>query len=375
MPLFQGNLQDLNLTPFEWRKVVAQNKPGSDSADQQWRQITLPKLFKDLEKWATLYQLNYKRMQVSAYTGIVTTLPPGLSQDPAISYQMASLVSKATLWLFDLDDFIDFYVLRHNSSGQLSQNWLPNLELQLSYILGPLFELAATRREPSLPVDNEPPLNFIIEEAQIEPNSAGLRGALQDLFHEIQALVPNQNSADFRVINFATQAARLLQSMRWDLVISQEFGQNPANLPNPELYLSTAGVSIGLPFVAGVVIGLENSAQQTWIAGYEVMMHAAIIARLVNDIGSFWQELEERKVNSMTGALIQIGATPFGQYHSDSPEVAQARALVSANVQKEVEAFESGLANLAETSFTYWLRNTVAFALVMYEKGNYVEPE
>jgi|GEM_PF-1515554 len=369
------DFRGFQLSPFDWRQIVTQNKPGTDSADQQWRQAALPRFFEDLQKWAAQYQLSHKRMQVSAYTGIVNTLPPGLSKDPAFSYHMASLISRATLWLFDLDDFIDFYIQRQSTAGELSPNWLHNLELQLSYILGPLFDLAATGREPALPVDHEPPLNLTVDEAQVEPTSVGLRNALHDIYQEVQTLAPTQEAADFRTINFAAQAARLLQSMRWDLFISQEFGRNPANLPTPELYLSTAGVSIGLPFVAGVVIGLEETALQTWKASYEVMEHAAKIARLVNDIGSFWQELEEHKVNSMTEALVQLGAPPLGPYQLDSPEVAQARELVSLSVQKEVEAFERGLATLAETPYTYWLRNTVAFALIMYEKGNYVEPE
>jgi hypothetical protein len=197
---------------------------------------------------------------------------------------------------------------------------------------------------------------------------------LQSLYQE---LLSQELERGFSTLNFAGQTIRLVQAMRWELVKSYDFSLALAinRLPEWELYLEMAQISIGMPLVASTVISLEQSPEELWDAAVEAIAHSAKIIRMVNDIGGFWHELEEHKINSVTYALVTAGNSPFASYSPEDSAVSAARSAVQEIVQTEIQALDKGLEKLPARAFVYWMRNTVAFAVAMYEKGNYVAPE
>jgi hypothetical protein len=76
----------------------------------------------------------------------------------------------------------------------------------------------------------------------------------------------------------------------------------------------------------------------------------------------------------MTYGFLENGLKPFADYPENSPEIILARDYVHRKIQEEVESLILHLDELPVDYYTYWIKNTVAFALAMYQAGNYVEP-
>ena len=352
---------------FNWPEIVAQAKPGSGSAA---RQQLLLNLVTDLSQWADHYQLTEPRRQVSAYTAAVIIPPDG-------SVEMGQLIARYIMWVFDLDGFIDrldFARLKLDTAPAK----LAYLDRQLSHILKPLYQAGYLKIEQTESWGLPGEVALPDELPELEAPALRLSLALADLCQKLAAgQIPQ-----FGVANFNEQVARMSGAMRREL--AQSFGYQESGsikeLPNLESYLANSKFSIAVSSVEAIAACYEKAPQTAWQSCAGVLDSGAKVIRLANDLGNYWSELAERKINSLTVALAELGFAPMGDYQEGSPEVAQARQSVGGWLQAELKLFAEGLSDLAQAQnqegpLLYSLQNTVAFALAMFEKGDYIEPE
>jgi hypothetical protein len=365
-------------TLFDWRTLVANNKPSQASDIQLARLEALPQLTTDLEKWSNQYKLLTQRVGPSAYTGCVITATP-------FSYQRALLFAKYILWVYSLDNYIDKFDYSQFDLTN-SKNWLNYLDGQLSCIVKPLYQLGGLTFEQGYNYGLELNFNQTSEHQLLEPISFNLKESLQNLYQDLQASwqythqheLHSLQKLNFSLTNFTHYFAKMVGAMRWEMIQNFNYWEtlDSNRLPNVEKYLNQSKFSIGLcpggAIVAGYEIDPEAAAQLCNMA----METSAKIVRLANDLCSnYWSELEERKVNSITIALAQLNFAPLGLYQEGSLEVKQAKEIVRARLEVELERFVQQIKAIPDIPFLHWMRVQLAFALAMYEKGDFVEPD
>ncbi|MUG91783.1 hypothetical protein F7734_04535 [Scytonema sp. UIC 10036] len=364
-------------TVFDWRNLVANNKPSQASDIQIARLEALPQLTIDLDKWANQYNLPNQRVEVFAYTGCVTTLVP-------FSYQKALLFAKYCLWIVSFDAYIDNFDYSQFNPTR-SNTWLDYLDSQLSYIVKPLYKLGGLTTEHGHNYCFKFSFDQLNEFQGIENTSLNLEAALQSLYCDLRASwlsAPQQEPnniqrLNFSLTNFTHYLAQMIEAMRWELI--QNFNYQKIldchQLPNMEEYLNRSSFSIGLHPAGAIVAGYEIDPETTWQLCNTAIDIGAEIVRLANDLGNYWLELEECKVNSITIALAQLGFAPMGAYQKNSLEVKQAAEIVKAKLEVELERFAKQVIEIPNTPLLHWLQVQLAFVLAMYEKGNYVKPD
>jgi hypothetical protein len=364
-------------TVFDWRNLVANNKPSQASDIQLARLESLPKLTADLEKWSNQYNLLTQRIEAFAYTGCVTTPAP-------FSYQRALLFAKYCLWLCSLDAYIDNF-----DCSRLDlidpKRWLDYLDSQLSYIIKPLYQLDGLTLEQGHSCSLEFSFDQLNDFQKIENASLNLKESLQSLYYDLhknwqyahQQESNNAQRLKFSLTNFTYYLTKMIEAMRWEAIQNFNYQKtlNCHQLPEMEEYFKRSNFSIGLHPAGAIVVGYEIDPENAWQLYRTAIDTGAKIARLVNELGNYWLELEEHKVNSITIALAQLGFAPMEPYQKNSLEIKQAGEIVRAKLEVELERFAKQVTEIPNTPLLHWLQVQLAFVLAMYEKGNYVKPD
>lgn len=354
---------------FDWRRLVSENKPSVTSPLQRARLDLFDSTRADLEAWSARYDLWRERVEPVAYmTASCLSLPAG--------NRRASLLARFILWIYSLDDRTD----RPQFAPPDTSDALLHVDVQLSTMTRPLFDAGALSADRA----REAGLAWwmdagAIEERglRVERSSALFGDALTDIYRDLRAAFPSMGSGPergFVVDNFTWELARLIGVMHQEIEhsLAARRDEGAARGVDMERYLERGGPSTAFPALASICDGFEAEPRRAWLASGESLASGARIIRLANDLGSYEAERDEAKINAVTIALDELGFSPLARYEDDAVEITRARARVSSRIDEEIERFASLCAGAPETPLLSFVRATVAFALAMYEKGNYV---
>jgi Terpene synthase family 2, C-terminal metal binding len=359
-------LQKIPSATANWySEIVIQNKPQKNGSPcQAWRFDQLPRIMGDLTGWADQYQLPPKRIQSGAYTGIVAVRP----ENPG-AYELAVLLGKFTLWIFVFDGLIDKLVYHQAGSAKK----LAYLDSYINHVVSPLYERGLTTqeaRETGLgyfePTSAQTQIGCLLREAWVE--------MYQDFEKQLKRYKP-ENLA-FSLKSLVLWTAKMIGAMRWELCQKFHFAQtgDPRQLPSLHEYLEHGKYSIAVGALGTLAAGFEDRAAATWEASVRFIDAGAKVARLANDLGNYWAELIEKKINSVSISLRELGYNPLGDYEVASAEVKRAKAVIKAKLAEESDLFISQL-KLDSKPLNCYVKNAVAFTLTMYETDNYVTPQ
>lgn len=358
------------MAEFNWQKIVKDNKPNPDSLVGQAQLEMYQKLQSSLTEWAANYNLVTTRLNESIYTGIVTTAVP-------TPYHEAFLLAKYILWTFNLDVFIDFFdYSRFNQKD--GEDWIKYFDVQLAAVLKPLYEVGNLQSEQALSYGLNPLVTT--EDGEVEAISLKLGRVLLDLYQSLEEWAycepPSQAGLDFVLNNFSEQIAKMIGAMRGELIQNFRYRQehDTRELPDMDSYLKQSKLSIGLRPGAAIALGFGPVPQTAWQDCDAAMDAATKIVRLANDLSSYWSELKEHKVTSVTVALARQGANPASGYQPDSPQIHAAYTLIRGLIEQELDNYLLQTRQIPPTPLQHWLELTLAFALAMYATGNYVIP-
>lgn len=367
------NNQDKPLK-LDWKAVVAANKPGTETPLQSARLQLFLKLKKDLVEWSAKYKLLERRVEVSAYSGsfMVPVEAP---------YLEALTIARYCIWVFDLDEYIDYYIERFETENSAAkrplEDWLPALDAQLMYVFSPLCEIANVPLEklPAYKLGFLP--DFQSEGLEVEERAANLRASLMEMYEDFANYFhTSPQELGFSKWNFIIQTLLMAGAMREEQYQNFRYRQNPtpSNIPSMEAYLANSKFTIAYICVAAAAVGFEENPDQIWKLFEPAVESAAIATRLANDLGNYWTELKERKINSITVSLQQLGYDPMGLYNEQSFEVEQARQIAAKRLAQEISRFEELWVGLPTGIMFTYLENMTSFGLEMYSRGNYIAP-
>lgn len=386
MKLEQTHLEvaDVASTPhYNWRQMVAAERPGTQNAAQQSRLEALGKVIENLREWTLAHRLDPLRVKECAYVGCVFTTVP-------TPHDQALLAAKFSLWTYNLDrqmDQLDYSALGEHASTEAQ---LAYLDLQLSAILRPMYEAGYLSLPQAAVIGADHYLTQPAEKfaSEVHPFSPVLGQALLALYRETeQNWLLGQAPASERhnqikgvLTRYSTELLHLIKRMRREVYDSFIFKltKNKLLLPDMEEYIEGSKYTIAARWVAVSINGFEANPDSTWVACLTALDSCARIGRIVNDLGNYWTELVvEQKINCVSLALVQLGYEPIADYPQDSPELAQAADLVMRRVRQEVErVVEHSKSPLLETSaLMYYCCKLPAFLLAMYEKGDFLIPD
>jgi hypothetical protein len=352
---------------YDWRTVINENKPGAGTEAQIARAEILRAVMTSLAPWAEQHDLLKDRIEVSAYTGAVSTkLPPNLPE--------AFLVARLVLWSFTMDYCVD----RAHLAGEpdARDGGLRHLEIQLAAVVKSVLETG------DIPAEDVAHLDFdlrIEDLAKIDRRSHLLGSAWRDIFKDLEEVATRTSNAEglrFVRANATRQLLELIRSWQQERVdsIARERAPGRGVLPGMDDYMKQGALSTGFAYTALGPSSFESEPEATWKACSDAMESGARITRLCNDIGNYEAELDEGKINALIIALAQLGFDPFHRYHAASPELKQAKELLRSQLESEVQRFAGLITGLPDGRLGFWVRTTPAFVLAMYERGNYVEP-
>jgi Terpene synthase family 2, C-terminal metal binding len=348
---------------YDWRAIVAENRPGSGSDGQRRRAQLLSQIASELHGWAVCHDLWIRRVKASAYHAVAAT---ALSPD---QYREATIVARYLLWIFSLDDHLD---RAHLASDPPAPG---EIEEQLALSIEPLFDRAGAAREAAA----EQGLGWLLgRSAPVTAKMASIRDGLAEIYVDIAAEHFNGSSTpsrEFALENFVLQLARMLGTWRDELRDSaaRRRGHSMA-LPGLEEYLRRGAISIGAPPMATVPACFDPDPQAAWRSCEATMHSGGCIARLCNDLSTYEAEVAEMKVNAVKLALAQLGFDPFAPHDLSGPELTSAIEIVQQRLTDEIAFFAQASSVLPDGRLAFWARTNPAFAIAMYEKGNYVEP-
>lgn len=351
---------------YDWHAVVAENKPGRATDAQVARTELLRAIAAKLAPWAERFDLQKERVEVSAYTAAVSTkLPPSLPE--------AFLIARLVLWSFTLDDYIDQAPLATDAGGP---------EGATKHLVAQLGALARTVLEAGNMHSGD--LAYLLDlgaagDAKIARKTLLLGDAWRDIYGSMDEAATSASGTEgrrFVLTNATQQAVEMLGSWRQEGLesIARQHAVGPVALPSMGDYLRRGALSIGFHYTATAPVAFETAPEQAWDACLAAMESGALISRLCNDIASYKAELAENKVNAVVIALAEMGRDPVGPRAASSKDLEQAKEVIRTRLEREIERFAHLSNKLPDGRLGFWVRTTPAFALAMYERGNYVEP-
>jgi hypothetical protein len=360
----EGPMRALVDGGYNWKAIVAGNKPGSDSDSARRRGAAFSQLVPELQNWAVRHSLPVDRVASSAYTGVASTLLSDFHQLESL------LVAQYVFWLFCLDDHLDRACL---ANGEAPAD---DYEAQLAFLSMFLLDLAGVKNSQ---IDTLGLGRMTGREPKMTSMLVSLRDSLAEIYGTTKRAVPAgavASSGEYVAQNFAIQLARMNETWRQELDDSAARRAGlTSSIPDMEYYLRRGSVSIGLPPIATVPMCFELDPQGSWERCAAHILSAGYICRLCNDLGNWQREVAERKINAVVIALAESGLDPFGVDEIQGREVERAIGIVVERLGRELACFSKLCAELADGHLPYWLRSMPAFAIAMYEKGNYLVPQ
>jgi hypothetical protein len=141
-------------------------------------------------------------------------------------------------------------------------------------------------------------------------------------------------------------------------------------LPTSETYLRNGAISIGMSAVAATAASFEPRPSDAWKCAVAAVDSGGAVVRLTNDLHTYFADVGEGKVTSVTIRAGLCGASPSTQDAESSPEVHAAQAALSADLARAVAAFGQAQAGVSDGPLAYCARHAVAFALAVYGDGS-----
>ena len=339
---------------FDWPALVANARPGSETASQRQQALRLGRVQAGLAPWLGQWGLSPEHLEESALYATVS-MPPDTS-DVGVLH-----IARTIAWIYAIDDFID----KPSASGDDDR---ADMRRDLAAIFAPLAAISprALRRAP-----------WVAQRRS--GRSPAMSSSAQPLHDALAALLARRETTrvrrcapwggDARRQIAAEQmiacAAMMCRERRW----SDAAHSSGHTLPSASAYLEVGTVSIGMAAVAAAVAGCETHARRRWRTARRAVDAAGSIVRLTNDLNTYEADVDEGKVSAVTIRLRDLGFAPFGHDPDASREVRRAQAWVASDLARAVEAFSRLQVALPIGPLSYYLRHSVAFALAVYGDG------
>jgi hypothetical protein len=386
--------------PFDWRAIVEAKKPGSKTDSQREQALRVRRVIEALHAWVRERDLPVEHAEEAALYAVVSTSP---STPDSRTLALALVV----LWIYLLDDFLD----RRSVADPATPATLPAgqalalIDRDLAAILAPLAPL--TSLVPSVPASpahptgfgllraaaarfTHPPVRsvgsltaspaFAFSPPSLEAVSlaCALAAVLAALDAEWMLLSATGAAREVRRTLFAQHLTACTVAMRQELVWNlAHFTARTASsaregdaLPTFEAYLRNGAVSIGMSAVAAAAASFEPQPADAWKHATAAVDAGGAVVRLTNDLHTYFADVEEGKVTSVTIRAGLLGAPASTQDAESSPEVRAAQAALGADLARAVATFGEVQAGLFDGPLAYCARHAVAFALAVYGDGS-----
>ncbi len=350
---------------FDWRALVEAKKPGAKSESQQRQAIRFKRIYAELAAWVEQYGVSREHLEESACYGTVCT-------DFETPQGQALALAKTICWIYQLDDFLDRQdVARLASEGVDAR---AALDTALGAVFHPLARVLTpgTLSDLGLAVSGSRQLPaWMVEDAGILRRA--LVALLRNLAGEWARLPWALRRRRMRRTLVAEQLAECAAAMRheimWSIAFAQRAGADQA-LPSFGAYLQNGTVSIGMPAVAAVAASFEEQPRRAWGRTLAAILAGGNVVRLTNDLHTYFADVDEGKVSSVTLRLAELGLPPSGLDPDASAEVRTAQSSIERDLAASVGAFAYGQGTLPAGPLAYCVRHAVAFALAVYGDGS-----
>lgn len=348
-------------SPFDWLAIVEAQRPGSKSESQQRQAMRFQRVRADLTQWVEERGLSGEHVEESAFYATVCTAP-GTPDGRVLS--LALIV----FWIYLLDDFLD----RRDAAT-----------------------LARAAHGAAVPADLVRDVRTALAPLQMHHRGNGGIGgagesagealrvahALRDVLEVLEAewarRPDGRRSGPHGEQRFRRQlvtrqlelcAAAMLREVAWNVAFARD--SSGRGLPAYAAYLRNGTVSIGMPAVAATAASFEPHPRVAWQRAYLAVAAGGAVVRLTNDLHTYFADVAEGKVTSVTLRLHALGFAPAGHDPDTSPEVRVAQTFLSRDLATAVGAFASGQTRLPDGPLALCVRHAVAFALAVYGDGS-----
>ena len=344
---------------FDWLAIVEAQRPGAKSERQQRQAQRFQRVRAGLTAFAEAHGVSGEHVEESAFYATVCTAE-GTPEGRALGLALV------VFWIYLLDDFLD-----RRDAAELARSArgtaLPaTLVRDLRIALAPLGNMSRALPPPSRAVRDEPPADALRV-------ASALRSVLGALDAE-WARMPDHRLRGFRralvTRQLALCAAAMLREVGWNVAFARDTSGQEHDLPSFAEYLRNGTVSIGMPAVAATAASFEPRPREAWKRAYLAIAAGGAVVRLTNDLHTYFADVAEGKVTSVTLRLLALGFAPAGHDPDTSPEVQVAQAFLSEDLTAAVSAFSAGQAELADGPLALCVRHAVAFALAVYGDGS-----
>jgi hypothetical protein len=354
---------------FDWRSLVEAKKPGAKSESQQRQAMRFKGIYGELAAWAERYGISREHLEESACYGTVCT-------DFETPQGRAVALAKTICWIYQLDDFLDRQDVARLACAPDEAR--ATLDIALGAVFRPLTRV--------LPPETLGGLGFSLggTEKTLDPrlakDAAILRGALISLLRDLAgewarlpwALMRQRTRRALVAEQLVECAAAMRREILWSIGFARvaRDGAEAAALPSFAVYLQNGAVSIGMPAVAAVAASFEERPRHAWRIALATMLAGGNVVRLTNDLHTYFADVDEGKVSSVTLRLAELGLPPSGLDPDASAEVRAAQTSIERDLAQSVSAFAYGQEGLPVGPLAYCVRHAVAFALAVYGDGS-----
>lgn len=344
---------------FDWLAIVEAQRPGAKSESQQRQAMRFQRVRAELAQWAEEHGVSGEHIEESAFYATVCTT----AATPAGQALGLALV---VFWIYLLDDFLDRRDAAELARSARGSTVPAVLVRDLRTALEPLGTMSRALPSPSGAVRGEAPADALRV-------ASALRGVLEVLDAEWSRL-PDRRVWGFRRALVARQlalcAAAMLREVGWNVAFARDTSGRGRDLPSFATYLRNGTVSIGMPAVAATAASFELRPREAWKRAYLAIAAGGAVVRLTNDLHTYFADVTEGKVTSVTLRLLALGFAPAGHDPDTSPEVRVAQTFLSQDLAAAVSAFSVGQAGLVDGPLALCTRHAVAFALAVYGDGS-----
>jgi hypothetical protein len=349
---------------FDWRVIVERQRPGAKSESQQRQAQRFQQVRADLLRWVQDRGIAPEHVEESAFYATVCTTA-------ATRQERVLGLALIVLWIYLLDDFMDrrdaAMLAESAAEGALPAAFVRDLEAALAP-LGKAARIATA----SVPLAPDPTVCG-------EPSADALRvaGALRDVLAALGtewAHPACRRQRGFRralvVRQLALCAAAMLREVAWNVALARHPASDASTLPEFGVYLRNGVVSIGMPAVAATAASFEARPRTAWKRASLAIAAGGAVVRLTNDLHTYFADVAEGKLTSVTLRLRALGFALAGYDPDGSPEVQAAQTSLSEDLAAAVAAFGAGQMGLVDGPLALCARHAVAFALAVYGDGS-----
>ena len=349
--------------PFDWPAIVQAQRPGAKTESQQRQGQRFQRVRADLTQWVEERGLSAEHIEESAFYATVCTAP-GTPDGRVLG--LALIV----FWIYLLDDFLD----RRDAASMARAARRAAVPAELaSDLRAACAPLGSAARVLGAPRGGE--------REKATPEARQVARALRDVLALLDAewsRLPDQRRGAwhapdrFRRLLVTRQLALCAEAMLREVAWNVAFARDPSGrgLPAFAAYLRNGTVSIGMPAVAATAASFEPRPQEAWQRAYLAVAAGGAVVRLTNDLHTYFADVAEGKMTSVTIRLHGLGFAPAGHDPDTSPEVRGAQTFLSQDLATAVSAFGGGQAGMADGPLALCVRHAVAFALAVYGDGS-----